>query len=216
MSSEWIANDTLISGATAYADLDNDGDLDLITNNINEVATLYINQTNEQANYLKLYFNYEAKNRFGIGTKVYAYIDNQLQYKELNPNRGFQASSEPIIHFGFGKTETVDSLKIIWPNKTSQILKDVKTNQSLTIKPINAAPYNFQPLDNSKNYLFKKVIGNLGIDFKHIEDNYTDFNREKLIPYQVSDRGPAVAIGDMMVKKIFFLVAQNLFHPKFT
>jgi hypothetical protein len=197
MSSEWIANDTLISGATAYADLDNDGDLDLITNNINEVATLYINQTNEQANYLKLYFNYEAKNRFGIGTKVYAYIDNQLQYKELNPNRGFQASSEPIIHFGFGKMETVDSLKIIWPNKTSQILKDVKTNQSLTIKPINAAPYNFQPLDNSKNYLFKKVIGNLGIDFKHIEDNYTDFNREKLIPYQVSDRGPAVAIGDL-------------------
>jgi hypothetical protein len=205
MSSKWIMKDTLISGATAYADFDNDGDLDLITNNINQAATLYINQTNEKATYLKLKFDYSAKNSFGIGTKVYAYSNNKLQYKELSPNRGFQASSEPIIHFGFGNTEVIDSLKIIWPNQTYQILKDIKTNQTLSLKPSKRL-FNEYP-KNVKTPLFKKVVGNLGIDFKHIEDNYTDFNREKLIPYQVSDRGPAIAIGDLNndgKKDIFF------------
>ena len=197
MSSKWITTDTLISGATAYADFDNDGDLDLITNNINQVATLYVNQTNEKATYLKLKFDYVTKNRFGIGTKVYTYANNQLQYKELSPNRGFQASSEPIIHFGFGKTIIIDSLKVIWPDKTYQVLKNIKTNQSLTLKPLNNLPYYYKTINSSKDYLFKKITDNLGIKFEHIEDNYTDFNREKLIPYQVSDRGPAVAIGDL-------------------
>ncbi|WP_350286344.1 VCBS repeat-containing protein [uncultured Croceitalea sp.] len=197
MSSTWIANDTLISGATAYADFDNDGDLDLITNNINQTATLYQNQTNQSANYLKLQFNYLEKNKFGIGTKVYAYNSGELQYKELSPSRGFQASSEPIVHFGFGKTKTIDSLKIIWPNKTYQVLRDVTANQTLVLKPSNTLPYQYDTFETLESIHFDKVTNNLGIDFLHIEDNYTDFNREKLIPYQVSDRGPALAIGDL-------------------
>ena len=197
MSTRWITKDTLISGATAYADFDNDGDLDLITNNINQPATLYVNRTNQKATYLKLKFKYKVKNSHGIGTKVYAYSNDKLQYKELNPSRGFQASSEPIIHFGFGEIETIDSLKIIWPNKTYQLLKKVKTNQTLTLEPINNKTYTYKSSKNKKSLKFEKVLGNLGINFKHIEDNYTDFNREKLIPYQVSDRGPALAIGDL-------------------
>src|SRR5690606_93394 len=196
-SGNWITKDTLISGATAMGDLDGDGDLDLVTNNIDQPASLYINKVDKKANYLKIKFNFTQKNRFGIGTKVYSYQDGGLQFKELFPTRGFQASSEPMVHFGYGNLQTIDSIKIIWPNKTYQILKNVAVNQTLTISPESAKPFDYNTLHKSEKTLFKTVPDNLGLDFVHVEDNYTDFNREKLIPYQVSDRGPAVALGDL-------------------
>lgn len=197
MTGQWISNDTLISGATALGDFDNDGDIDVVTSNLNSPASLYINKTNEKSNYLKIRFNYGNPNKFGIGTKVYAYASGGLQFKELYLSRGFQASSEPMIHFGFGSTIKVDSLKVVWPNRTYQVVKDISTNQTLTISPENTKPYNYDTSKIKAPSLFKKVDNALGIDFVHKEDNYVDFNREKLIPYKASDRGPAMAIGDL-------------------
>lgn len=196
-SDNWITKDTLISGATAYGDLDNDGDLDLVTNNINAPPTIYVNKTNTSANYLKIQPKFKAKNPFGIGTKVYSYHKGILQYKELYTSRGFQSSSEPLIHFGYGTTQKVDSIKIVWPDKSYQTLRDVATNQTLTVKPDNTKAYNYESVKSKLKPLFKKVDDNLGIDFTHIEDNHIDFNREKLIPYRVSDLGPAIAVGDL-------------------
>jgi len=196
-SGNWIVNDTLVSGATALGDLDNDGDLDLVINILNNEAALYINKTNSKANYLKIKFDYPNPNHFGIGTKVFSYADGKLQYKELYTVRGFQASSEPIIHFGYGNKDKIDSLKILWPNKTVQLLKNIVVNQTLIISPKNTKPFDYNSLQPKSRILFKKVKNNLGIDFKHDEDNYIDFNRQKLIPYQISDRGPATAIGDI-------------------
>lgn len=196
-SDHWITKDTLISGATAYGDLDNDGDLDLVTNNINAPATIYVNKTNASANYLKIQLKFKEKNPFAIGTKVYSYHKGILQYKELYTSRGFQSSSEPIIHFGYGGTQKVDSIKIVWPDKSYQTLSDIATNQTLEVKLGNAKPFNYKSVKPKVKMLFKKVDDNLGIDFTHIEDNHIDFNREKLIPYRVSDLGPATAIGDL-------------------
>ncbi|HEY5688138.1 MAG TPA: VCBS repeat-containing protein [Yeosuana sp.] len=196
-SGEWISNENTISGATAMADLDNDGDIDLVTNNINASPTLYQNITNQRANFLKIKFNYKTPNSIGIGSKVIAYSEGEIQYKELYTVRGFQASSEPIIHFGFGSKTTVDSIKVIWPDRTFQTLKKVKTNQTLVIGVNNTKPYHYNSLQKKSNLLFNLVDTNLGIDFTHQEDPYIDFNRQKLIPYQVSDRGPAMAIGDL-------------------
>jgi hypothetical protein len=196
-SGDWIVNDTLISGATAMGDLDNDGDLDLVINNINSPASLYINKTNGHTNYLKLKLDYPNPNKFGIGTKVFSYHNGILQYKELYTVRGFQSSSEPIIHFGYGNVEKVDSMKIVWPDRTFQIMKNVTTNQTLSIFPKNTKPFDYSSLHPKSKNIFKKVENNLGINFIHIEDNYIDFNRQKLIPYMVSDRGPATSIGDI-------------------
>jgi len=193
----WIKKDTLTSGATAMGDFDNDGDIDLIINNIDDAPTLYVNNAETDANYLKLRLGQKDLNSYALGTKVYSYHNGVLQFKELFPVRGFQASSEPIVHFGYGTSQKVDSLKIIWPNKTYQVVKNIQTNQTLELHPENTKPFDYSTLVPIKQNLFEKVRNKLGIDFVHHEDNYTDFNRQKLIPFQFSDRGPATAIGDL-------------------
>lgn len=197
-SGKWTVKDTLVTGATALADLDNDGDLDLVTNNLNAPAQLYINKTNTKANYLNLHFEYLKPNTFGIGTKAIAYVNGNKLYKELYTVRGFQASSQPMLHFGLGKTETIDSLLVIWPDKTSETLKNVKANQKLLLTPSpNRKPFKYARLKPDLKPIFKQDTSNFGLNFTHIEDNYIDFNRQKLIPFQISDRGPATAVGDL-------------------
>lgn len=197
-SGNWISKDTLISTGSAYADFDNDGDIDLVTNNVNSPATFYKNTIDSTSNYLKLKFKYKKGNNFGIGTKVISYHNGIKQFKQLFTSKGFQSSSEAIIHFGYGNTKMIDSLTIIWPDNTIQTAENIKTNQTLTITPL----YKRSKLDYSllfpkpKPWLNKKDSIN-GLKFRHIENNYVDFNRHKLIPYQVSDRGPATVVGDL-------------------
>ncbi len=196
-SGQWISNKKGVSGATALGDLDNDGDIDMVVSNIDEEVSLYINQTDNQSNYLQLKFDYPAPNTFGIGTKVYSYHEGKLQFKELYTVRGFQSSSEPMIHFGYGSVQQVDSIKVVWPNKTYQTLRNIAINQQIVVSPEKTKPFNYKTLIKKETPIFKKVSNNLGLNFIHSEDNYTDFNRQKLIPYQTSDRGPAVAVGDI-------------------
>lgn len=197
-STDWIENDSIISNGGAYADLDNDGDLDVVTNNLNNVASIYINKTNEKANYLKLKLRFGSKNTFAIGAKVISYAKGQKQFKDIQTTRGFQSSSEPIIHFGYGKISQVDSVQIIWPDKTFQTLKNVKTNQTLTVQPNKLRKvFNYAQLHARVLPIFKKSVTNLGIDFIHQENDFVDFTAQKLIPYQRSDRGPATVVGDL-------------------
>ena len=197
-SKDWIENDSLISNGSSYADIDNDGDLDIITNNLNSEASVYCNQSNNKTNYLKIKLQFVGKNTFGIGTKIITYSKGKSQFKELQTTRGFQSSSEPILHFGFKKEAKIDSLLVIWPDKTYQTLKNVKTNQTLIIKAnTSRKSFNYARLHPKVNPKFLKIEDNLGINFTHQENDYVDFVFQKLIPYQRSDRGPATAIGDL-------------------
>ena len=197
-SGSWTKKDTLVSGATAIADFDQDGDLDIITTVINDGPLMYKNlNDNTASSYLKIKPSFKKPNQLGIGTKALVYTNGATQYKELYTVRGFQASSEPIIHFGFPKGTRIDSLRIIWPDNTSQILKDITLNQTLEVSPKNTVAFNYGTLKQKNEALFIKTPNNLGLNFTHQEDRYLDFNRQKLIPYQVSDRGPATAVGDM-------------------
>ncbi|MGJ8715113.1 MAG: VCBS repeat-containing protein [Maribacter stanieri] len=196
-SKSWIAQDTIISGATAYGDLDNDGDLDIVTNNLFSPAGIQENTTNSTNHWLKIKLNFTEKNKFGIGTKIFSYANGIQQFKEMYTVRGFQASSEPIIHFGYADLNNVDSLKIIWPNKSFQVLKNIAVNQTLYISPNQNQAFDYNSLKKKQKILFKKTSNNLGINYTHIEDAYSDYLRQKLIPYQMSDRGPAVSVGDL-------------------
>lgn len=195
-SEDWTENRPNVSGATALADFDNDGSIDLVVNTINEPVKIYHNQNNKKKNWLKLKLDDLQSNRFGIGTKVYVYSKGKMQYKELYTARGFQASSEPILHFGLDDIKLVDSIKIVWPDDTFQTLKKISSNQLLTIQPEGVKEPERAPADKSLQ-LFSKTENNLSIDFSHQEDPYVDFNRQKLIPFKISDRGPATAVGDI-------------------
>ncbi|NND64104.1 MAG: VCBS repeat-containing protein [Flavobacteriaceae bacterium] len=209
VSTDWISTQPTVSGATAIGDLDNDGDLDIVTNNINDFAGIYRNNS-ASGNFLKLKLNYSQYNPFGIGTKAYVYTDSNSQFRELFPCKGWQASSEPMLHFGLAMNSKVDSIKIVWPNNTYQVVLNPEINQTLTISEENTMPFRLE----HKNIepIFKKVEGNLGITYTHREDNHTDFNYQKLIPFEVSQRGPALAIGDINrdgLDDLFFGGARN-------
>ncbi len=194
----WISNDTLISNGAAYADFDNDGDIDVITNNLNRPPTLYKNKGNTLGSFLSLQFEYGKQNVFGLGTKVITFDRGKIQVKQLFTTKGFQSSSEPLLHFGFGRTTVIDSLWVIWPDQTVQKLYNQKTNEKLVVKVSKTRekllPYH--PSDNDQKVFIPINIDSLGITYEHVENDYNDFNRQKLIPYKISDKGPATVVKD--------------------
>jgi enediyne biosynthesis protein E4 len=196
-SSQWLPDELTCSSASAAGDLDNDGDLDLVINNVDDKPGIYINQASRDSHYLKIKLKYNKQNAYGIGTRFYCYQDGVMQLKEMYTVRGFQSSSEPIIHFGTGANTTVDSVKIIWPNGMEQKLSQVKADQTLVISPDHLRK-SLSSSSEEKQWLFERVDQKeLGLDYRHIEDEYTDFDRLKLLPIQQSDRGPATAVGDI-------------------
>ena len=191
------------ANGAAYADLDNDGDLDLITNNLNEPASLYENRTNTLfpgRHYLKVKLRGNDGNTFGLGAKVVLKTRNGLQTGELAPTRGFESSVEPVLAFGLDSLTTVDSLIVIWPNQRMAVQTNVQANQTLTLRQADArqdaSGYRFtaKPLPA----LFTDVSPLLAIPFVHKENlAYFDFVRESLMPFKVSTEGPKLAVGDV-------------------
>jgi enediyne biosynthesis protein E4 len=197
-SGEWIPLDTLISNGSAYADLDNDGDMDLIVNNYGSSPVIYRNKNSKNYNYLKLSFNYRTENRFGIGTKVLLYNQNKLQSRQLNCTRGFQSSTDPVLHFGLGVSKTIDSLIIIWPDDSYQKLENVNVNQALNISPSeNLKKFNWARLNPVHEKWFDKPDTSKIITATHEENSFDDFKRNLFIPYKISTEGPALAVGDV-------------------
>jgi hypothetical protein len=189
---EWMTDDTSLSNGGIYIDLDLDGDLDIVTNNLNGQANVFENTTNSK-NYISLKFNYKNQNREGIGTKAIVYNQSKFQLKQLFKSRGFLSAGEGKLHFGLDTINKIDSLHIIWPNNTIQKITDVNVNQNLVVK------YNNNEAEHSitkdlTNAIFSKEQF---IAYTHVEDSYDDFFYERLIPYRVSMLGPAVAVGDV-------------------
>ena len=152
---DWGIGGNVVSSGAAYADFDNDGDMDLVVNNINEYATVYQNNTNTllKNNYLKVKLLGDAKNTSGIGSKVFVYAGKQTYMQEQMPVRGFQSSMEQILNFGIGKSSQIDSVVVIWDNDKKQIFQHIKPNQMLTVKKSEAGQvFVYQDVTNKKDY----------------------------------------------------------------
>jgi hypothetical protein len=181
----------------AYADFDNDGDLDVVINAINAPAVLYRNNTKKKK-YITLKLEGDSLNTKAIGAKAYLFSSGNLQYRQLMLTRGFQSSSEPRLHFGLDTVSIIDSVLIVWPNQKYQVLKSVAGNRELVIRHSEAR--NRFVYDNyfpQPKALFKDISAEVNCDWKHAENNFIDFNKQYLIPHQLSTRGPKIAVADV-------------------
>jgi len=196
VSDSWGLGEATFSNGAAYADLNNDGYLDLVVNNLDDFATIYLNRPPAKRNsYLKIKLAGNSGNPFGIGAKAIVYQANTFQMRQLQLTRGYQSSVEPILYFGLGD-QSVDSLKITWPDGLSQTLKNVESNQTITFAYQNAEP------SSTNNELvgiqiFEEITDQIGLSFHHRESEFDDFDREFLLPHKLSDFGPALASADV-------------------
>lgn len=198
MAREWGINTRNYSNGSAYADLDNDGDLDLITNNINEAAYIYRNNSSENHDnhFLSVSLKGKGMNKFAIGTRVTIYHDGQIQVVEQSPTRGFMSSSLGPLHFGLGKSKLIDSLVVRWPDLTTEVIKNVPANQFLSLDANNANK-KFTPDDISNKSLLVREVDIPGLDYHHKENQYYDLHRDFLVPHTLLSEGPALAIADI-------------------
>lgn len=196
-SDDWGIEGESVSNAAAYADLDNDGDLDLIIGNTNAEASIYKNNSESlsQNNFLKVKLEGNDKNTFGIGAKVVLFAGEQSFHQEMIPVRGFQSSVDYELVFGVGKLSRIDSLSVLWPDGRHQTLANLQVNQSLVLKQ-SASEETTSPQANPKTPFFE-ISDKLGFAYKHEETEYVDFKQDRLMPNSVSTAGPKLVKGDI-------------------
>jgi hypothetical protein len=179
----------------AYADLDNDGALDVVINCINAPAVVLKSKAPKKA-FLSVSFNGEGANTIGIGAKAFVFQKGGLQYQQLMLTRGFQSSSDTRLHFGLGENAVIDSLLVVWPDQRYQVLRNVPANRQLTVRQKEAAGA------FSQAHFFKTPYPVLdqvkdSVAWQHKENDFVDFNVQYLIPHAQSTRGPRIAAGDV-------------------
>ena len=194
---EGFEKPTLSTGA-AYADLDNDGDLDIVVNNINGVAGVYQNNSqNNKENYLKIKLKSNSLNTEAIGASVIVSANDKRYYQYVTPAKGFESSSSVKLNFGLGNSTKIDSVEVIWPDSkiTRQVYKNIKCNQLLEIR---------QSSENSSKYifgntepLFKRMIAADFFNYNHNENDFDDYDTQQLIPHGISTQGPKIALADV-------------------
>jgi enediyne biosynthesis protein E4 len=187
-----------LSNGAAYADLDNDGDMDIVVNNINDYAFVYRNNSNEinTNHFLKVKFDGEGMNKEGIGSKVEVTCNDQTFTQEFMPSRGYMSSMDHELVFGLGKAASVTRMKITWPDLREQILTGVAVNQTITLHSKDAQPP-VQSTSVKVQPYFVPVNSKNTLDYKHVENDFVDFRKQILLPQMLSTQGPRIAKGDV-------------------
>ena len=188
------------SNGACYADLDNDGDLDLVINNINQDALIYRNNVDHftKNNFVEFDFKGPEENRSGIGARVTVYSGGKIQMAENYTTRGFESAVPPELHFGTGPVARLDSVIVRWPGGNIQILNGVETGRKITLDiKDSTTPPGPQAVPAKEYHLFSKALDINGLGFRHTENSYSELSKEWLIPHTLSNEGPCVAIGDV-------------------
>lgn len=194
VSKNWNIDEPSWSCGAAYADFDNDGDMDLVVNNSNMPAFFYQNMANEEAlnNYTKIKLNGPENNKQGLGATIIVSFGDNVQKTQINPYRGYMSSSQPVAHVGLGPVSTIDKIEIIWPDKKKAVYTNLEANKELT----------FDYSEANSNYTKEEVKPllakyNPGVEVKHSENEYDDYLDEILLPHKMSTLGPVVAVADI-------------------
>jgi hypothetical protein len=201
---DWGIGKLSYSNGAAYADLDNDGDLDLVVNNINEPAFVYRNNATAQTknHFLEVEVKGTANNRFAIGAKVLLKQKDSIQLGYVNTTKGFESSSLQYVHFGLGNKTSIDTLQVLWPDGSIKTMLNVKSNQRIIVNyPPLSAHSDISLLPSAKDInqhsLFTDITDSINFPFIHHEDEFNDFNSQAFIPHEISTQGPKIAVTDI-------------------
>ncbi len=198
VSDEWGLIEKAFSNGSAYADLDNDGDLDLVVNNINDIAFIYQNNADKILNnhFLRVIPKADEQGQTVLNVKVWIESDGEKQYFEISSVRGMYSTSEHIAHFGLGAKKKVEKVIVEWPDGKRNILKNQKTNRVIEVKYSNAE-HKKTKQSSSNRALFNNATEQIGLVIKHSENSFDDFEKQLMLPHKFSDRGPCFSIGDV-------------------
>lgn len=196
MSAAWGIDKPSNSNGAAYADLDNDGDLDLVVNNTKQTAAIFRNDANKITgnHYLRLNLKGENKNTLAIGARILVYCDSVMQTVEQIVSRGFQSSVSPVLHVGLGKSIQVDSLRIVWPSGKTQLLQNVAGDSLLQLNEAEATE-KLKIIPAKQTPLLRPLLD--AIAYTHVENITNDFKRQPLLTTSLSYSGPCFAKGDI-------------------
>ncbi|HNR08349.1 MAG TPA: VCBS repeat-containing protein [Saprospiraceae bacterium] len=198
LAAEWGLGEASFSNGSSYGDLDNDGDPDLVVNNVNMPCFIYENTSDKNPNRHYLRFEPEGSgaNTLAIGTQITLYSGDRKWFQEVHPMRGFMSCVDPRPLFGLGSAEAVDSIRIIWPDGRTMSLGHTPADQSIKLRPSPGLPFDSIPLQSEKTVLWERVYPG-GLDFIHQENAFNDFERDRLLFHMISREGPALATGDV-------------------
>ena len=194
VTKQWGFDEPSFSSGMAYGDLDGDGDLDIVINNMDDFAFVY--QNNATGNFLKINLEGSEKNTFGYGAKATIYHNGKMQVSENTVTRGYLSSVEPGLFFGLGNDVEVEKVEVVWPDGKVNVYENVKANKNIIAKYSDAKQNNTK-VKNEKPFLAEVNASDIGIDFKHKENSYNDFETEILLPHKLSENGPFSALGDV-------------------
>lgn len=200
VTKEWGITEPSFSNGAAYGDLDGDGDLDYVVNNINHESFLFENLLVDQglldsSHYLRIALEGGAQNSEAIGALVTLKVGDMIQTTECSPYRGYLSSIESTLHFGLGSYDMIDSVIVIWPNGQSSILTNISADQTITLH-IDDADELINPKGEMVNTRFQETSASLNLQYFHNEIDYVDFNVQPLLPHKLSQFGPGIATGD--------------------
>jgi len=201
VANSWGLGEPVFSSGSAYADLDNDGDLDLILNNVNSGASLFRNDLNTKSSdstrsWLSIQLKGSKLNPFGTGAKVTVFANSKQFMQEQFPTRGFQSSVDPVLVFGLGDVTRVDSLHIRWATGEEQTLLNLPVFGRIRLQQ-SEAELTSKPQPTATKSILADITDSIEIDYAHEENTFIEFNREPFIPHFVSTEGPAVAVADV-------------------